>query len=74
MRHIKFQYDSLESILHKHDLESWTDLGNVTHTLAAAAARKRSKRSDCPGGSGTFGFNTYNLLAFLLMSFNQVKS
>ena len=35
---------------------------------------KRSKRSDCPGGVGNFGFNTYNLLAFMLMSFNQVSN
>ena len=33
----------------------------------------RSKRSSCPGGTGKFGFNTYNLMAFMLMSFNQVK-
>ena len=34
----------------------------------------RFKRSDCPGGVGNFGFNTYNLLAFMLMSFNQVSN
>ena len=33
----------------------------------------RIRRSECPGGSGKFGFNSYNLLAFLLMSFNQVR-
>ena len=33
----------------------------------------RSKRSSCPGGTGKFGFNTYNLMAFMLMSFNQVN-
>ena len=34
----------------------------------------RSKRSSCPGGTGKFGFNTYNLMAFMLMSFNQVNT
>ena len=34
----------------------------------------RRKRSDCPGGIGNFGFNTYNLLTFMLMSFNQVSN
>ena len=33
----------------------------------------REKRSSCPGGTGKFGFNTYNLLTFLLMSFNHVS-
>ena len=37
------------------------------------SSRTRVRRSDCPGGSGKFGFNSYNLLAFLLMSFNQVR-
>ena len=27
---------------------------------------KRQKRSDCPGGIGNFGFNTYNLITFML--------
>ena len=30
--------------------------------------------SDCPGGVGSFGFNAYNLLTFMLMSFNQVSN
>ena len=34
----------------------------------------RGKRSDCPGGVGNFGFNTYNLLTFMLMSFNHVSN
>ena len=34
----------------------------------------RRKRSDCPGGVGNFGFNTYNLLTFMLMSFNHVSN
>ena len=36
--------------------------------------RRRVKRSDCPGGVGNFGFNTYNLLTFMLMSFNHVSN
>ena len=34
----------------------------------------RHKRSDCPGGVGNFGFNTYNLLTFMLMSFNHISN
>jgi hypothetical protein len=45
--------------------------GNLSSPLTAFLARRR--RSDCPGGAGKFGFNTYNLLTFLLMSFNQVQ-
>ena len=35
---------------------------------------KRQKRSDCPGGIGNFGFNTYNLITFMLMSFNHISN
>ena len=34
----------------------------------------RNKRSDCPGGIGNFGFNTYNLMTFMLMSFNHISN
>ncbi len=53
--------------------------GNVTEAWLASlyagngSRLGRSRRSDCPGGAGKFGFNTYNLLTFLLMSFNQVQ-
>ena len=35
---------------------------------------RRKKRSNCPGGIGNFGFNTYNLMTFMLMSFNHVSN
>ena len=35
---------------------------------------KRQKRSDCPGGIGNFGFNAYNLMTFMLMSFNHISN
>jgi hypothetical protein len=53
--------------------------GNVTEAWLASLYEDngsrlgRRRRSDCPGGAGKFGFNTYNLLTFLLMSFNQVQ-
>ena len=34
----------------------------------------RQARSSCAGGVGQFGFNTYNLLTFMLLSFNQVTN
>ena len=34
----------------------------------------RTRRAACPGGVGNFGFNTYNLMAFMLMSFNHVSN
>jgi len=50
--------------------ESLEDLINYEEDRNRSA---RVRRSECPGGSGKFGFNSYNLLAFLLMSFNQVR-
>ncbi|XP_023326847.1 uncharacterized protein LOC111700212 [Eurytemora carolleeae] len=51
--------------------ESLEDLINYEEDRNRSA---RVRRSECPGGSGKFGFNSYNLLAFLLMSFNQVSN
>lgn len=50
--------------------ESLEDLVNYEEDRNRSS---RVRRSECPGGSGKFGFNSYNLLAFLLMSFNQVR-
>ena len=30
------------------------------------------KRSDCPGGVGSFGFNSYDLLTMMILSFNVI--
>jgi len=35
---------------------------------------KRQKRSDCPGGTGKYGFNTYNLMTSMLLGFNAVSN
>jgi hypothetical protein len=48
----------------REDWRAFLDTGN----------RTRARRSACPGGAGKFGFNTYNLMAFMLMSFNQVSN
>lgn len=34
------------------------------------AALHRRRRSGCPGGAGNFGFNSYDLLTFVLLAFN----
>ena len=34
--------------------------------------RRRFKRADCPGGIGSFGFNSYDLLTLMVLSFNIV--
>ncbi len=36
--------------------------------------RSRPKRSDCPGGVGRFGFNTYSLLTMMVLGFNAVAN
>ena len=50
-----------------------TSSSNLNLRVFISMAELR-RGSDCPGGVGSFGFNTYNLLTFMLMSFNQVSN
>ena len=49
-------------------------MGEWEALLSPPVEQGRARRSACPGGAGKFGFNTYNLMAFMLMSFNQVSN
>ncbi|XP_023346288.1 hybrid signal transduction histidine kinase E [Eurytemora carolleeae] len=65
-------------------VELWETLAAEIQTLADTnlqiiaksqlQIKKRKKRADCPGGTGKYGFNSYNLLTSMLLGFNTVSN
>ncbi len=45
-----------------------------TFSKSPVFAKKKTKRSACDNGKGNLGFNSFNFLAFILLTFNVVAN
>jgi hypothetical protein len=65
-----------DPIVHKFSVDPIETFGSdlTGNSLNAGNVLKLTKRDACPGGNGNYGFNSFNFMTLVLLTFNVVAN